>query len=96
MGTFNIDSGTGRARALSVFGPPEAATVLRDALAPFSDLGFAGVTAIEPDETPAVRTAHRSMPPACQASADDRTRSNTSTLRGIRTSTLTNALSSPM
>jgi len=44
-GYFNIDSGTGRARGLSVFGPPEAATVLRDALAPFSDLGFAGVTA---------------------------------------------------
>ncbi|MCC6328616.1 MAG: M20/M25/M40 family metallo-hydrolase [Acidobacteria bacterium] len=42
-GYFNIDSGTGRARGLSVFGPPETATVLRDALAPFSDLGFAGV-----------------------------------------------------
>lgn len=42
-GYFNIDEGTGRARGLSVFGPPEAATVLRDALAPFSDLGFAGV-----------------------------------------------------
>jgi hypothetical protein len=44
-GYFNIDSGTGRARALSVFGPPEAAGILREALAPFSDLGFAGVTA---------------------------------------------------
>ncbi|MCC7307495.1 MAG: M20/M25/M40 family metallo-hydrolase [Acidobacteria bacterium] len=42
-GYFNIDSGTGRARGLSVFGPPETSTVLRDALAPFSDLGFAGV-----------------------------------------------------
>ncbi|MGD9564041.1 MAG: M20/M25/M40 family metallo-hydrolase [Pyrinomonadaceae bacterium] len=42
-GYFNIDSGTGRARGLSVFGPPETATVLREALAPFSDLGFAGV-----------------------------------------------------
>lgn len=42
-GYFNIDSGTGRLRGLSVFGPPEAATVLRDALAPFADLGFAGV-----------------------------------------------------
>ncbi len=42
-GYFNIDSGTGRARGLSVFGPPEAATVLREALAPFADLGFAGV-----------------------------------------------------
>ena len=44
-GYFNIDSGTGRARGLSVFGPPEAATILREALAQFSDLGFAGVTA---------------------------------------------------
>ena len=43
-GYFNIDSGTGRARAISVFGPPEAATVLREALSSFGDLGFAGVT----------------------------------------------------
>lgn len=41
-GYFNIDSGTGRARGMSVFGPPEAATVLRDALVPFADLGVAG------------------------------------------------------
>ncbi|MBK8467490.1 MAG: M20/M25/M40 family metallo-hydrolase [Chloracidobacterium sp.] len=46
-GYFNIDSGTGRARGLSIFGPPEAATVLREALAPFSDLGFAGVVSIK-------------------------------------------------
>ena len=42
-GYFNIDSGTGRLRGLSVFGPPEAATVLRDALVSFADLGFTGV-----------------------------------------------------
>ena len=42
-GYFNIDSGTGKARILSVFGPPETAAVLREALAPFSDLGLAGV-----------------------------------------------------
>jgi hypothetical protein len=42
VGYFNIDSGTGRARGMSVFGPPEAAAVLREALAPFSDLGVAG------------------------------------------------------
>ena len=41
-GYFNIDSGTGRARGMSVFGPPEAATVLREAVQPFSDLGIAG------------------------------------------------------
>lgn len=42
-GYFNIDSGTGRARGMSIFGPPETADILRKALAPFSDLGFAGV-----------------------------------------------------
>lgn len=42
-GYFNIDSGTGRARGMSVFGPPEAANALRSVLAPFEDLGFAGV-----------------------------------------------------
>jgi len=41
-GYFNIDSGTGRARGMNVFGPPEAADVLRDALKPFADLGVAG------------------------------------------------------
>jgi hypothetical protein len=39
---FNIDSGTGRVRGASVFGPPEAAAVVRAALAPFQDLGVAG------------------------------------------------------
>jgi hypothetical protein len=43
-GYFNIDSGTGRARGLTVFGPPEAATILREALAPFADLGLLGAT----------------------------------------------------
>jgi hypothetical protein len=42
-GYFNIDSGTGKARALTVFGPPQTATVLREALTPFADLGFIGV-----------------------------------------------------
>lgn len=41
---FNIDSGTGRARGASVFGPPEAATAVRAALEPFSDLGVIGAT----------------------------------------------------
>ena len=42
---LNIDSGTGRARGAGVFGPPEAATVLREALAPFEDLGVVGAIA---------------------------------------------------
>jgi carboxypeptidase Q len=44
-GYFNVDSGTGRIRGASVFGPPPAAAVLREALAPFEDLGVIGATA---------------------------------------------------
>jgi hypothetical protein len=44
-GYFNIDSGTGRARGMSVFGPPAAAAVLRQALAPFEDNGVMGAIA---------------------------------------------------
>jgi Zn-dependent M28 family amino/carboxypeptidase len=42
---FNLDSGTGRIRGASVFGPPEVATVMREALAPFADFGVAGAMA---------------------------------------------------
>ena len=42
-GYFNIDSGTGRARGLSVFGSPESAAILREAVSPFADLGVVGV-----------------------------------------------------
>jgi carboxypeptidase Q len=44
-GYINLDSGTGRVRGASVFGPPEAAAVLRSALEPFADLGVAGALA---------------------------------------------------
>ncbi|MGH9253893.1 MAG: M20/M25/M40 family metallo-hydrolase [Vicinamibacterales bacterium] len=43
-GYINIDTGTGRARAMTVFGPPAAGTILREALAPLSDLGVLGAT----------------------------------------------------
>jgi carboxypeptidase Q len=43
-GYFNHDAGTGRARGMTVFGPASAATVLREALAPFKDLGVLGAT----------------------------------------------------
>ena len=46
-GYFNIDSGTGRARGMSVFGPPEAAAILREATKPFADNGFFGVNPTE-------------------------------------------------
>lgn len=42
VGYLNIDSGTGRVRGASVFGPSDAASVLRTALAPFEDLGVVG------------------------------------------------------
>jgi len=41
-GYFNIDSGTGRARGMSVFGTPEAATILREAVATFAEYGILG------------------------------------------------------
>jgi hypothetical protein len=41
---FNIDSGTGRPRGANVFGPPEAAAVLRPALHEFEDFGVYGAS----------------------------------------------------
>ncbi len=43
-GYFNIDSGTGKARAFTVFGPAEAAVPLRAAAAEFEDLGVLGAS----------------------------------------------------
>lgn len=43
-GYLNIDSGTGRLRGASVFGPPGTAAVLREILAPFKDLKIFGAT----------------------------------------------------
>jgi Zn-dependent M28 family amino/carboxypeptidase len=42
---LNLDTGTGRIRGASVFGPPAAAEVLRQLLRPFSDLGVVGAAA---------------------------------------------------
>jgi len=42
---LNIDSGTGRARGAGVFGPASAATLLRQTLKPFEDLGVLGASA---------------------------------------------------
>ena len=41
-GYFNIDSGTGRARGMTVFGPADNAAVLREAVAPFGEYGILG------------------------------------------------------
>ena len=39
---MNVDSGTGRVRGASVFGPPAAAAVLRELVKPFEDFGVVG------------------------------------------------------
>ncbi|HTV01965.1 MAG TPA: M20/M25/M40 family metallo-hydrolase [Luteitalea sp.] len=44
-GYLNVDSGTGRIRGATVFGPTEAARILREIVAPFEDLGMVGATA---------------------------------------------------
>ncbi len=44
---FNVDSGTGRIRGASIFGPPQDADILRQVLLPFADLGIAGAIANE-------------------------------------------------
>ncbi len=44
---LNLDSGTGRIRGASVFGPPEAAAVLRPVFGTFADMGVIGVNAIK-------------------------------------------------
>jgi carboxypeptidase Q len=44
-GYFNVDSGTGRIRSASIFGPAAAGAVLREAFAPFEDLGMVGASA---------------------------------------------------
>ena len=43
-GYFNVDSGTGRIRGATVFGPPAAAAILRQVFAPFEDLGVIGAS----------------------------------------------------
>lgn len=41
-GYFNVDSGTGRLRGGSIFGPPEAAQIVAQYFKPFEDLGVMG------------------------------------------------------
>lgn len=41
-GYFNVDSGTGRIRSASIFGPKDAADILSTAFRPFEDLGILG------------------------------------------------------
>ena len=41
---FNVDTGTGRIRGASVFGPPEAAAALRPLFKDFADFGVGGIS----------------------------------------------------
>jgi Zn-dependent M28 family amino/carboxypeptidase len=66
-GYFNVDSGTGMIRGASIFGPPDAALILRQYLKPFEDFGIFG----------AVATASRA------ASGTDSTSFNAAGLPGI-------------
>lgn len=43
-GYINHDTGTGRVRGLSVFGPPEAASMLRQIVSPYSFMGVEGAS----------------------------------------------------
>jgi hypothetical protein len=61
----NIDTGTGRARGLTVFGPPEAATILREAAAPLADLGLLGANTTrsrQPNSTDSFSFAAAGLP----------------------------------
>ena len=40
---FNVDTGTGRIRGASIFGPPEAAAALRPVFMQFEDFGVGGI-----------------------------------------------------
>jgi hypothetical protein len=94
-GYFNIDSGTGRVRGAGVFGPKDAAEIMREILKPFKDDGVVArsrraVAAL------AVQTTLRLIRQGCPASAWARIRSNTARIPGTRTLTRTNAFSKTM
>jgi hypothetical protein len=50
-GYFNVDSGTGRIRGASIFGPPETAVILRQYFREFADLGIYGAVQAGPART---------------------------------------------
>ena len=93
-GYFNVDSGTGRIRGASVFGPPEAAAhPARRARARSRISASPGASATAQPQRSAAPTARRSTTPGCRASASRRTRSNTAPTRCTPTSTPTSASS---
>jgi Zn-dependent M28 family amino/carboxypeptidase len=95
-GYFNIDSGTGRARGMTVFGPPEAAH--RPARRHEALRGQRLLRRHRPPRAAAAaaRITRRSTRSACPASACSRTRSSTARTPGTPTSTPTSASSRTM
>ena len=73
-GYFNIDSGTGKARGMTVFGPPAAADVLRPLLVPFAGNGVMGASVDAQPQSAAARITPRSTRSGCRASASARIR----------------------
>ena len=95
-GYVNIDYGTGRVRSMTVFGPPAAATMLREALAPFKDLGVLGATTRAKPSGGELRPLRRSTKPVCRASTRFRIPSSTTATRGTATSIRTSGSSKKM
>jgi hypothetical protein len=48
---FNVDTGTGRIRGASIFGPPEAAAALRPVFLQFEDFGVGGINITKSRQT---------------------------------------------
>ena len=69
---FNVDTGTGRIRGASVFGPPEAGAALRPVFMQFEDFGVGGVGVTNSRAT-GEPTARRSITPDCRAWEPSRT-----------------------
>ena len=92
-GYFNIDSGTGRARGVSVFGPPEAAAILREAIDAVRRQRLLRRQRHAEPPPRRHRLARRSTRPDCPASASSRIRSNTTRTPGTPISTPTSASS---
>ena len=90
---LNIDSGTGRARGAGVFGPPEAAAILRAGAGAVRGPRRRRRVGDHAAATSAAPTARRSTTPGCPASASARIRSNTTRTRTTPTSTPTSASS---
>ena len=95
-GYFNIDSGTGRARGMTVFGPPDAARILREAT---QAVRRQRVLRRDRHDQPAPRRLGSHLVQrgrACPASACSRTRSSTGPTPGTPTWTPTSASSRTM